>query len=65
MPFAATWMYVDIIILSEVSQTNTICCYLYVDSKSKQHKQTHLQNRNRHTDIQIKIIVTNGEVVKG
>ena len=35
MPFAATWMDLDIIILSEVSQrkTNTICYHLYVDSK--------------------------------
>ena len=35
MPFAATWMDLDIIILSEVSQTktNTIGHHLYVESK--------------------------------
>ena len=35
MPFAATWMDLDIIILSEVSQTktNTLGHHLYVESK--------------------------------
>ena len=37
MPFAATWMDLEMIILSEVSQTktNTICYHLYVESKKK------------------------------
>ena len=36
MPFAATWMDLQIIILNEVSQTNTnITCYhLYVESEN-------------------------------
>ena len=34
MPFAATWMDLEIIILSEVSQTKTnIVYHLYVESK--------------------------------
>ena len=33
MPFAATWMNLDIIILSEVSQTKTMWYHLYVESK--------------------------------
>ena len=34
MPFAATWMDLEIIILSEVSQTKTSIIYhLYVESK--------------------------------
>ena len=35
MPFAATWIDLEMIILSEVSQTKkyTIWCQLYVDSK--------------------------------
>ena len=37
MPLAATWMQLDIIILSEVSQrkTNTIQYRLYVESKNR------------------------------
>ena len=35
MPFAATWMDLEIIILSEGSQTETnICHHLYVESKN-------------------------------
>ena len=50
MPFAATWMNLEIIILSEISQskTNTIWYHLYVESKKitqvsffTQQKQTH------------------------
>ena len=35
MPFAATWVDLKIITLSEVSQrkTNTMCYHLYVESK--------------------------------
>ena len=33
MPFAATWMDLQMIILSEVSQTKTNTIYLYVESK--------------------------------
>ena len=35
VPFAATWMDLEIIILNEVSQTETniICYHLYVESK--------------------------------
>ena len=32
-PFAATWMDLEIIILSEVSQANTLWYHLYVESK--------------------------------
>ena len=36
MPFGATWMDLEIIVLNEVSQTKTnmLCC-LYVESKKK------------------------------
>ena len=48
MPSAATWMQLEIIILSVVSQekTNILCYRLHVESKIW-HKWTYLQNRNR------------------
>ena len=67
MPFAATWMDLEIIIWSEVSQrkTNIIWYHLYVESKAKKEKKrykwTYLQNRNRLTDIENKLMVTNGK----
>ena len=40
MPFAATWMDLEIILLSIVSQTKTniIQHHLYVESKTKRYK---------------------------
>ena len=63
MPFAATWMDLEIIKLSEVSQRKTnIIYHLYVKSKIW-YKWTYLQNRNRLTDIEDKLMVTKGEKV--
>ena len=58
LPFAATWMQLKIIILSEVSQrkTNIMCYHLYLESKIW-HKRTYLWNRNRHTGIENKLMV--------
>ena len=49
MPFAATWMDLEIIILSEVTQrkTNIIWYRLYVESK-KRYKWTNLQSIKSH-----------------
>ena len=50
MPFATTWMDLEIIILSEVCQKKTnIMILLYVEPK-KWYKCTYLQNRSRLTD---------------
>ena len=51
MPFAATWMDAENVILSEVSQlkTNIIYC-LYMHLKN--WVQINLQNRNRVTDVE-------------
>ena len=52
MPPAATWMDLETVTLSEVSQRKTTTCYhLYVESKSW-HKWTDLRNRNRVTDTE-------------
>ena len=56
MPFAATWMDTEIVILSKTSQTKTnpIWYHLYVESKKMiqvnlftKHKQTH-RHRKMH-----------------
>ena len=63
MPFSATWMDLEIIILSEVGETEKDKYHmisLYVDSK-KRYKRTYLQNRNRLTDIENKLMVTKGK----
>ena len=61
MPFAAPWMDLEIITLSEVSQrkTNTIWYHLYVESEIW-HKWTYLRNRNRFTDTENRLVVAKG-----
>ena len=62
MPFAATWIDLENITLSEVRQrkTNILWYDLYVESK-KGYKWTYLQNRNRVTDVENKLMVTKGK----
>ena len=57
MPFAVTWMDLEITILSEASQKEN-WYHLYVDS---------LQNRNRLTDIENRFVIAegNGSVGEG
>ena len=59
IPSSATWMNLEIIILSEVSQrkTNAMWYHIYVESKIW-HKWTYLWNRNRSTDIENSLVVT-------
>mgnify|MGYP007071328194 CR=1 FL=1 len=57
-------MDLEIIILSEVvrqKQTIIWCC-LYGGSKKKNDKRAYLQNRNRLTDIENKLVVAKGEM---
>ena len=60
MLFAATWMDLETVILSE-RKTNIIWYHLNMESKKKWYKGTYLQNRNRVTDIRNKLAVTKGE----
>ena len=57
MPFSETWMDLEIIILSEVSQrkTNIIWYHLYAESKIKWYIWNYLPNRNRLTHLENKL----------
>ena len=60
MSFAATWINLDIIILSEVSQTKTdIWYHLYV--KSKKMTQMNLFTKQKQTHIGNQLMVTKGK----
>ena len=60
MPFVATWMDLDIIMLSEVSQTEKdkyhmiSLMYGILREKKKRYKWTYLQNLNGITDVENK-----------
>ena len=68
MSFAATWMDLEIFILSEAirqRKTNIIWYHLYVES-TKRYKWSHLQNINRLTILENKPMATKGDrCVKG
>ena len=62
MPLAATWMDLEIGILSEVNQTERQISYdiAYMWTLKKGYKRTYLQNRGRVTDVENKFMVTRG-----
>ena len=62
MPFAATWMHLEMATLSEVRQRRDILWHsLYVESTKKWYKWTYLQNRNKLTDLEKELTVPKGE----
>ena len=70
MPFAATWMDLEIIILSEVSRTekdkyHMILLIWGIWNFKKRYKWTYLPNRKRLTDIENKLMVSKGEAAEG
>ena len=63
MPFAAIWIDLEIVILSEVSQTKTNMILLIGGIFKKWYKWTYLQTRNRVIDIGNKPMATKGKGV--
>ena len=64
----AAWMYLEMIILSEVSQTEKDKLsydITYLWNPKKWYKWIYLQSRNRFTDIENKCMVTEGETELG
>ena len=65
MPYAVTWINLEIIILSEVSQPEKGKYYIislkYGIFKMKRYKWTYLKNRNRLKNVENKLMVTKGE----
>ena len=65
MPFTATWMELDTLILSEVSQKEKNkyhVIHLYLESNTW-HKWTYLQKRNKLMDMENRLVVVKGEGV--
>ena len=62
MPFAATWIDLKSVMLSEVKhrRRNIIWHPLHVESKKKWYKWTYLQNRKRLTDLENELMVAGG-----
>ena len=69
MPFAATWMELEVIILSEVSQAekDKYHMILYMDSKKKKKSDTNelIYKREIDSDIGNKLVVTKGDSGRG
>ena len=63
MPLAVTWMDLEIVILSEVSQIENDKYHdtAFMQYLKKVYKWVYLQNRNKITDVENKFIVTKGE----
>ena len=60
MPFVATWMQLEILILSEVKERQTLEYHLYVESKIW-HRGTYPRNRVRLIDTENRPVVAKGK----
>ena len=61
MPFAATWMDLEIIVLSEGRERKISYAITYMWNLKKMIKCTYLQNRNGFTGFENKLMVTQVE----
>ena len=64
MPFAATWMQLEIIILSEVSQTEKSqipCNFMYMWNLKSKTKEQIKQSRNRLIETENNLVVAREE----
>ena len=67
MPFAATWMQLDILTLSELSQKEKGKYHMtsFICRIKIWYKLTYLQNRNRRTDMENRLPRGKGEGAGG
>lgn len=67
MPFAATWMQLEILILSELGQrkTNILWDHLYVESNENDTEEHIYKIETNSTDFKIELMVTKGETLEG
>ena len=68
MPFATTWMGLETVILTEVSQTEKekySMASVYVESKKEWKIQVNLLMKQRLTDLENKLTVADGEKDRG
>ena len=67
MPFAATWMDLETVIQSEVRERERQISYniAYMWNLEKWYRCTHLQSRNRVTDVENKLMITKGGKGRG
>ena len=63
MPFAATWMDLEIIILSEVNQgdKDKYTAISLMQNLKKKKIHVHLFTKQKHTNIEDKLVVTKGQ----
>ena len=66
MPFAAMWIYLEIVILSEVNQkkTNISWYNLYVEPKNDKNELIY-KTKNKLTNIENKLMVIKGDGASG